>query len=142
MVSYIANGRSPLARQTLNELSAHSVIAISAITEGELLYGLARRPEAVQLHRATEVVLAKVEILPWDSNAAVAYATLRLRMSARGKSLSANDLLIAAHAIATDATLVTRDGAFSQIDALRPLVNWATDLEGPMEVRRPCILEV
>jgi tRNA(fMet)-specific endonuclease VapC len=49
-------------------------------------------------------------------------------MSARGRTLSANDLLIAAHAIATDATLVTRDGAFSQIDALRPVVNWATDL--------------
>jgi predicted nucleic acid-binding protein len=38
------------------------------------------------------------------------------------------DILIAAHAVATDAILVTRDGAFSQVEALRPVVNWATDL--------------
>jgi tRNA(fMet)-specific endonuclease VapC len=49
-------------------------------------------------------------------------------MSAAGKSLSNMDMLIAAHAVATDAILVTRDKAFSQVEALRPTLNWATDL--------------
>ncbi len=42
--------------------------------------------------------------------------------------LSALDMLIAAHAISTNATLVTGDKAFAQVEDLRPPVNWATDL--------------
>jgi predicted nucleic acid-binding protein len=38
------------------------------------------------------------------------------------------DALIAAHAISTNATLVTADKAFAQVEDLRPPVNWAADL--------------
>jgi tRNA(fMet)-specific endonuclease VapC len=126
--SYIADGRSSAARKTMEQLSTHATIAISAITEGEVLYGLARKPQAVRLRAAVESLLSAIVILPWDSSAANAYATLRARITASGKNLSALDTLIAAHAIAANATLITRDAAFSQVDALRPVVNWATDL--------------
>jgi len=38
------------------------------------------------------------------------------------------DMMIAAHAIATDATLVTNDNAFAQAKEIRATVNWATDI--------------
>jgi tRNA(fMet)-specific endonuclease VapC len=126
-VSYIANDRSPAARRHLRDLAIHSRVAVSAITQGELLYGLARKPDAVKIHMAVHVVLAKVEILPWDSHEARTYGDFRAQISALGKTLTPLDTLIAAHAIATNAILVTHDKAFSQIDGLA-VVNWATDL--------------
>jgi tRNA(fMet)-specific endonuclease VapC len=71
--------------------------------------------------------MSAVDIVPWDSAAALSYSALRLRMMQTGKSLTANDALIAAHALALGATLVTRDTAFDHIDTLRT-VNWATDI--------------
>ncbi len=130
MVGYIVSGRSQAARLTMVEMIDEFPIAISAITEAEMLYGLARKPEATRLRAAVEAFLSRVEILPWDSDAARAYGTLRARLSAAGKSLSAMDMLIAAHAVATDAVLVTRDAAFVQVASLRPVVDWATDLQG------------
>jgi tRNA(fMet)-specific endonuclease VapC len=127
-VADIVSGHSKAARRAMSQLIEHSPIAISAITEGELLYGLARKPEAIRLRTGVEAFLSAIQIRYWDSAAARAYGSLRARMAASGKSLSNMDLLIAAHAVAIDAILVTRDGAFSQIEALRPVVNWATDL--------------
>jgi tRNA(fMet)-specific endonuclease VapC len=106
----------------------HARVTISTITEAEILYGLAKRPEATRLRAAVEALLESVEILAWDSAAAAAYGALRARLTAAGKSLSAMDMLIAAHAVATDAILVTRDAGFAQVGFLRPVVNWATDL--------------
>jgi tRNA(fMet)-specific endonuclease VapC len=125
--SYIANGRSLIARETLDSLLYRAPISISAITEGELLFGLARRPEATRLAAFTHELMSAVDIVPWDSAAALSYSALRLRMMQTGKSLTANDALIAAHALALGATLVTRDTAFDHIDTLRT-VNWATDI--------------
>jgi tRNA(fMet)-specific endonuclease VapC len=105
-----------------------SPLSISAITEGEILYGLAKRPEAAQLRAAVEALLSTVQILPWDSAAARAYGMLRAKLVKEGKSLATMDMLIAAHSIATDAVLVTHDLAFSRIAALRAVVDWATDL--------------
>jgi tRNA(fMet)-specific endonuclease VapC len=127
-VAYIVNGRSRLARAVLAEQIKHSVVAISSISEAEVLYGLARKPEATRLRAAVEALFAAISVLPWDSSAAGAYATLRTRMTAAGKSLSNMDMLIAAHAIATDAILVTSGKAFSQVEALHPTLNWATDI--------------
>ena len=128
MVGYIVSGRSQAARAAMIEWVDQAPMTISAITEAEILYGLARRPEATRLRAAVEALLASVEILAWDSEAALAYGTLRARLSMAGKSLGAMDMLIAAHAVATDAILVTRDAAFLQVEALRGVVNWATDV--------------
>lgn len=128
MVGYIVSGRSQAARMAMVEGMEQARVTISTITEAEILYGLEKRPGATRLRAAVEALLASVEILAWDSEAAMAYGTLRARLTAAGKSLSAMDMLIAAHAVATDAILVTRDAAFLQVDSLRPVVNWATDL--------------
>ncbi len=46
-------------------------ICISAITEGELQYGLAKRPEAKRLHTTVREFLKRVDILPWDTMVAM-----------------------------------------------------------------------
>ena len=45
-------------------------VFISAVTEGELRFGVARRPGATKLEKIVEEFLLRVTILPWDSNAA------------------------------------------------------------------------
>ena len=128
-VSYIAIDRSPAARSSLNRMIRDHSISISAITEGEVLFGLARNPgaKAARLRASVELLFPRLSILPWDSAAARTYGTLRAQLSSSGKSLSLMDMLIAAHALSVDATLVTHDNAFKQVQALRT-VDWATDL--------------
>ena len=96
-----------------------AALCISAVTEGELLVGLAKRPSATQLHAAVSEFLKRVEVLPWDSGAAESYGTLRASMEAHGKALAPLDMLIGAHAASVGAVLVTNDGAFQQINDLR-----------------------
>ena len=43
-------------------------------------------------------------------------------------SLGNMDMMIASHAMVTGAMLVTNDRAFAQVDDLRAIVNWATDM--------------
>ena len=47
-------------------------IVLSAVTEGELRYGLANNPEASRLIEAVNQVLKTLQVLPWDSKAAAA----------------------------------------------------------------------
>ena len=92
-----------------------AVLCVSAITEGELFFGLAKRPDATRLHLAVEQFLRRVDVLPWDSIAAKRYGKVRADMARQGKSLAPLDLLIAAHALGIDSVLVTNDRAFGQV---------------------------
>ncbi len=93
-------------------------LCISAITEGELLFGLAKRPAAKQLHIAVREFLRRVDVLPWDSSAADHYGVVRADMVSQGKILAPLDLLIATHALSMEAVLVTNDRAISQMPNL------------------------
>ncbi len=128
MVTYIVRGRSIAARRKLASLGEHEVACISAITEAEMRYGIAKKPQAHVVQAAIEGFLARAKILPWGSAEAAAYGILRAQQEAAGKTLDALDMLIAAQAFSTGATVVTNDRAFSQIPGIRPPVNWATDL--------------
>jgi tRNA(fMet)-specific endonuclease VapC len=122
-VSYIVSGRSRAARAKLESNLAESVI--SSVTEAELRYGAVRRPD--KLRKAVESFLAVVSIRAWDSDAAKAYSIMRARMTSAGKSLTALDMMIAAHAAALRSVLVTNDNAFNRAGVLGS-VNWADDL--------------
>lgn len=124
-VSYIVSGRSRAARAKLESNLDESVI--SSVTEAELRYGVVRRPEAIKLRKAVESLLAVLSIRAWDSDAAKAYSIMRARMAAAGKSLTALDMMIAAHAAALRSVLVTNDNAFNRAGVLGS-VNWADDL--------------
>ena len=94
-------------------------LCISAITEGELLFGLAKRPVAKRLHVAVREFFRRVDVLPWDSSTAEHYGIVRADMERRGRILASLDLLIATHALSVDAVLVTSDRAFSQMADLK-----------------------
>ena len=100
----------------------HSV-CISAITAGELAYGLAKRPEALALKAAVHEFLRRVEVLPWDEDVAQTYGTLRAQLQSKGISLSALDMQIAAHALEAKAVLVSSDAAYLHAGQIQ-IPNW------------------
>lgn len=102
---------------------ATSTLYVSSVTEGELMFGLAKKPEAVNLHRVVHEFLHCVEVLPWDTNVARVYGNLRAQLETQGRILGGLDLMIAAHAMSCDFTLVTKDKAFNQVDGLH-VENW------------------
>ena len=76
MASYVIKGNVPRVRERLLKMPMAEV-GISVITEAELRFGVARKPEAVRLKTAVEEFLLRVEVLPWDSEAAQHYAVIR-----------------------------------------------------------------
>lgn len=114
--------RHPQATQRLLAVPMHSV-CISAITAGELAFGLAKRPEAVALKAAVSEFLRRVEVLPWDEAVAQTYGTLRAQLQHQGTPLAALDMQIAAHALHAKAVLVSSDAAFLRVTQLE-IQNW------------------
>ena len=105
--------RHPQVTQRLLAAPMHK-ICISAITAGELAFGLAKRPQALALKTAVDEFLRRVEVLPWDEAVAQTYGTLRAQLQSQGTPLAALDMQIAAHALHLKATLVSNDRAFAQ----------------------------
>jgi len=114
--------RHPKVTQRLLAVPMHSV-CISAITAGELAFGLAKRPEALALKAAVNEFLRRVDVLPWDDAVAQTYGPLRAQLQNKGTPLSALDTQIAAHAVHTKATLVSSDKAFLHVGPLQ-VENW------------------
>src|SRR5215212_6383547 len=94
-------------------------LCMSAITAGELLSGLARRPDAVRLHATVTELIRRIDVLQWDFSTAEHYGILRAALDRTGTSLGSLDLLIAGHALSVGAVLVTNDRAFSQVSQLQ-----------------------
>jgi tRNA(fMet)-specific endonuclease VapC len=114
---YIAN-LPPQVRRKL-ESAGSSAVAISAVTEAELRYGVARKPGATRRRASVESFLANTEIFPWDSAAAQAYGLLRAEQERKGRPLSVEDLMIAAHALSLGLVLITNDQAFRFVEGLK-----------------------
>ncbi len=112
-VSHLIKEHSAVARRVVAVPMAS--ICVSAITDGELLFGLAKRPNAKQLHLAVREFLRRVDVLPWDSAVAEHYGTVRADLERQGRILAPLDLLIATHALSLGAVLVTSDRAFGRV---------------------------
>ena len=95
-----------------------TALCISAITRGELLFGLARRPGATALHDAVWQFLRRVDVLPWDAATSEVYGRARADSQSQGRVLAPMDLLIGTHALSIGAVLVTSDRAFAQLSGL------------------------
>ena len=128
--SYIAKGSSPAARAEFQRLAQDpsAVLFISVITEAEVRYGMAKHSLSQNRRSAIEGLFANLQILPWGSDEAAAYARAKAKLEAQGITIAVMDMLIAAQAIAAGAVLVTRDNIFAKVDDLGATVNWATDL--------------
>lgn len=122
IVRHVIKATSPNVDEHMRNTPMSS-ICVSVITEAEMLYGLAKKPEAKGLHKAVVGFLLRVQVLPWDSAASRAYGELRARIEKRGKTLGNLDLLIAANSVGAGAVLVTNDQAFHKINGLN-VVDW------------------
>lgn len=96
-----------------------SGIAVSSITAAELYYGLARCSHPARERRDLDNLFGSVEIIPFGTKAAEAFGMIRNHLERRGQIIGQFDLLIAAHAIAEDAILVTGNTReFSRVPTL------------------------
>jgi tRNA(fMet)-specific endonuclease VapC len=116
--SYIIKGNIPRVRERLLKVPM-SRLLVSAVTEAELLYGAARKSDSVRLKTAVDEFLLRVDSLPWDSNAARRYADLRAALEIAGTPMGNLDMMIAAHALAAEAILVTSDRSFRRLKNLK-----------------------
>ncbi|MDT7848118.1 type II toxin-antitoxin system VapC family toxin [Methylophilus sp. VKM B-3414] len=120
-VSYFLKRHPSVTRRITS--TPMSSVCISAITEGELRFGLAKRPEATQLKLLVDNFLRHIVSRAWDTEVTTTYGRIRAELTLKGVVLSPLDLLIAAHALHLDAILVTNDQAFSQVTGLK-VENW------------------
>lgn len=123
IASYVIRGNFPHVRQRLLGVPM-SEVGIAVITEAELRFGVARLPQAAKLGIAVEEFLLRVEILPWDSEAAQHYARIRALLEREGEPMGNLDLMIAAHAFAVGVILVTNDRVFRRVKGLR-IEDWS-----------------
>ena len=118
VASYVIKGNIPQVRQRLVKVPLASV-AISVVTEAELRFGVARTPEAARLKIAVEEFLLRINVSPWDSEAAKQYAHVRSALEVSGEPMGNLDLMIAAHALSIQAVLVTNDRVFRRVKQLQ-----------------------
>jgi tRNA(fMet)-specific endonuclease VapC len=123
IVGHIIRGDQPDIVRKLVRLPMEDIV-ISAVTEGELFYGLARRIYPVALTKRVKEFLLRVDVVPWDRDVTKAYGDLRAACEAEGVVLAPIDMMIAAHAVAAGATLVTRDKTFSRVPGPLKTDDW------------------
>jgi tRNA(fMet)-specific endonuclease VapC len=120
---------SDLVRNPQGKVAQHirkvgeAQVFTSIIVAAELRYGAAKR-RSPRLSAQLEAVLGALEVLPFETPADAAYGLLRTRLEQAGRPIGANDLLIAAQAIALGYTIVTdNEKEFARIEDL-PRENW------------------
>jgi tRNA(fMet)-specific endonuclease VapC len=98
-------------------------ICTSVIVAAELRYGCAKSGSK-RLIKAIEDLLGEIHVLPFEVPADTEYGRIRAELEAAGRPIGGNDLLIAAHAYATGATIVTANtGEFKRVRGLS-VENW------------------
>jgi len=119
--SYLIRGDHPGVMEKFTEFYESCVM--SSITAAELQYG-ARKRNNRTLTKKVQALCNLLTIIPWNDEAASAYAKLRVELEAAGMPIGNMDMLIAASAIAENAILVTNNVEhFSKVVSLK-IENW------------------
>jgi tRNA(fMet)-specific endonuclease VapC len=99
-------------------------LAISVITFAELMNGAKKSQKVKDNIRKLEELAEILIIEPFDKKAAIAYGNVRSSLEKRGMTIGSNDMLIAAHALSRDWTLVTNnEKEFRRVKGLK-VENW------------------
>jgi tRNA(fMet)-specific endonuclease VapC len=119
------SARRIFERARKKKLSSHQ-IALSAITKAELEFGARKSGDYEKEIGATRRALTPFSLLDFDADDCAAhYGGIRHALETTGKGIGSLDILIAAHALALDATLVTNNTAeFSRVPGLK-CENWS-----------------
>lgn len=99
-------------------------IAISAIVLAELQYGIANSQHKLQNQNSLSTLLTNLDVLPYTDKSAYYYGGIRAELKKKGCVIGSNDLFIASHAVAEDATLITNNTKeFQRIKDLK-ILHW------------------
>lgn len=111
----------------LDTLAPDEEVCTSIIVAAELRYGAMKKKSAALTARIEEV-LELIDLLPLAPDADMHYGTLRTELEARGTPIGANDMLIAASALANGCILVTDN--VKEFSRVRGLIvqNWLRPL--------------
>lgn len=116
-------------KEVIERLKEHepSEICISSVTYAELIHGV-EKSKAVNKNRiALTLLLADIEILSFDANAAESYGEIRAELERKGTPIGPLDMMIAGHAKSLGYTVVTNNiKEFERIVGLR-LENWVSN---------------
>lgn len=117
------NGLSPSVRVKLQAL-APSGVTVCAIVKAELFTGSEKSQRPGENLEKQRSFLQPYVSLPFDDKAAEVYGRIRAVLERKGITLGANDLMIAAIALANDLTLVTHNtDEFNRVEGLK-LEDW------------------
>ena len=116
-------------KEVIERLKEHepSEICISSVTYAELIYGV-EKSKAVNKNRiALTLLLADIEILSFDANAAESYGEIRAELERKGTPIGPLDMMIAGHTKSLGYTVVTNNiKEFERIVGLR-FENWVSN---------------
>jgi tRNA(fMet)-specific endonuclease VapC len=101
-------------------LARWSSVAISPTAFGELLFGVFKTSNPLELTKVSRLIDGMV-VLSGDDTTALHYARIRQELEGGGNVIPQNDIWIAAAAIQVDVPLLTRDPHSSRINGLRVL---------------------
>ena len=123
---YIIKRKPPNVLKHLESIEPGQ-ISMSAITFAELMNG-AKKSQQVEANVSRLNALAEiVEICSFDQHAAVVYGDVRSRLEKLGEVIGPHDMLIAAHALSLDRTLVTNnEREFKRVEGLK-VDNWVVE---------------
>nr|MBS0021309.1 type II toxin-antitoxin system VapC family toxin [Gammaproteobacteria bacterium] len=103
--------------------TGEDTVCTSIIVAAELRYG-AIKSNSAKVAERVDLILSALEILPLEIPADHQYASLRHHLTRQGMPIGPNDLLIAAHALENDLTVITANvGEFSRVPGLK-VENW------------------
>ncbi len=126
-LSYLAKRQSAETEKRLMSVSPLDRVVLSSITYGECRFGidLAIR-NGKRVPPFLHALLERFEALPWGAAEGEIYGRMRAQLRSMGKALAPLDTMIAAHAVAVEAVLISSDGAFVGVPGLQ-LESWATE---------------
>ena len=116
---YVINQRP---QRVFDRFKTHHVgdIGISSIALSELRYGAEKSTDPAKNLSSLEDFITPLEILHYGEEQAEAYGRIRSHLERKGQPIGSMDLLIAAHAVSLDLTLVTNNKReFSKVPGLR-----------------------
>ena len=121
---YVIKHKPEKVFQKLQEVDP-SDVCISSVTYAELVHGVEKSAAVDKNRLALSILLANIEILDFDVNAAEGYGKIRADLEKNGTPIGPLDMMIAGHARSLDYTLVTNNvKEFKRVSGLK-IENWA-----------------
>ena len=120
---YVIKHKLVTVFQKLQNINPEDV-CISSVTYAELVHGVEKSAAVEKNRLALSMLLANMEILDFDVDAADCYGKIRAALEKKGTPIGPLDMMIAAHAQSLGYTVVTNNmKEFSRVSALQ-IENW------------------